>query len=110
LPTFTLSRSRPPRAFTIALDVARLDDESVRWDYSGRYMYGRTCFGLVCSLQELSAFLVALGAELGEAQALEDDETAGEVHDLVRALLSDVSSDNMGLNMIWYFEDVEVTT
>lgn len=63
-------------------------------DYSGRFMYGRTCVGFVCdcvneALEELQGYL-------------QDNnyEDADSIEDLAR-------TDNMGLSMIIYFPLVQ---
>lgn len=64
--------------------------ESIREDYSGRGMYGATCFGLVvdCTSQAVK-FLIALARNL-------EAELADELAD-------NWSQDNMGLSTIVYF-------
>jgi len=73
--------------------AAGLSEEDIRWDYSGRGMYGRECVGLTCSESEMFGFI-------GEvARATEDDDW-----DWVK----DVRSDSMGLDTIWYWPNVSV--
>lgn len=73
-----------------------LDEDALREDYSGRSMYGRTCFGI--TLEQYSEINeVALGVALHEVF----DDTAWE---LARA----ARFDSMGLGRIVYFPGFEV--
>jgi hypothetical protein len=72
-------------------------EEEPRWDYSGRYMYGKTCFGFVGDVSDLAAFFYHL------ALVTEDDDTI--FYDLHRAL----RTDSMGMNTIFYFPGVDVS-
>ena len=74
-----------------ALDQAGLDEEVVHWNYSGRGMYGDTCFGIVGYLPDLIKFIASF-ASFG------DDWT----------WLEDVKEDNMGRQMIFYWPGVKV--
>jgi hypothetical protein len=70
--------------------IGLLDEVDVRTDYSGRGMYGATCFGLVVDKTDL-----LVGLALG--QVLEGlGEDAFEV-------LSNARTDNMGYDTIIYF-------
>jgi len=70
-------------------------DEIIRRDYSGRGMYGDECFGIVCDIQDLLLFVVALTTQ-GDP---DDDEFEWTVMELVKK----ARSDGMGLSTIWYF-------
>jgi hypothetical protein len=72
-------------------------EEEPRWDYSGRYMYGKTCFGFVGDVRDLAAFFYQLACVDG------DDDVI--FYDLHRALCTD----SMGLNTIFYFPGVDVS-
>ncbi len=77
-----------------ALFQADLDERDVSWAYSGRFMYGKTCFGVTASLADFLKFMVYLAAEIGEEEA---------------SLLADkVSSDSLGRSLIYYFPGVNV--
>lgn len=92
-----------PRAqFTIPYDaaveaayVAGLDpDDAIRPDYSGRGMFGDTCFGLVYDEpREAYRFLIALAREL-DLDTVEDMLDTG------------VRQGSMGLGTIAYFPRV----
>jgi len=76
-------------------------DRAIREDYSGRAMYGDTCFGVVLdSTYEFNAFKDAYrGWE--ETHGLDDDES--EVYDPDEGdWLDNARSDSMGLSGIWY--------
>ena len=63
----------------------------VRADYSGRGMYGRTCFALVGQLSDLMKFVMFL-SDL----------------EIMDRSIENVSMDSMGRDMIFYWEDVQV--
>lgn len=79
-----------------ANELADRVDGQVRYDYSGRSMYGATCFGVVCDVNDV-LFGVAL------AQVLPDD-----ADDLAPA----ARTDSMGHDTIVYFPGwtIEVET
>ncbi len=85
------------------LEDVGVDPARVHWDYSGRFMYGRTCFGFVGEDADLVWFFTELGRRLGRD---EDDAgfTEGDVDELVRAL----RTDEMGLDKIYYFPSVDL--
>lgn len=60
----------------------------VRPDYSGRAMYGGTCFAIVGSDQDLLEFMVFLAQEDAEA---------------AETLARSVRRDNMGMDMVFYW-------
>ena len=67
----------------------------LRLDYSGRGMYGKTCFGIVTDYKyEFFTFLV---------------EVAAEDIDVARFLADKATLDNMGMGMIYYFPQVTLT-
>lgn len=70
---------------------------TLRFDYSGRFMFGRTCFGFVGDVHDLAAFFYALGLYPG------GDGGVGD------ALARRLRRDNVGLEMIYYFPGVDVT-
>ena len=76
------------------IDELELDAEAVYSDYSGRNMYGKTCFGLVLP-DHISA--VRLGVTIAQVISNED---------LIVELVSDARTDNMGLEKIIYFPKV----
>jgi len=72
-----------------AADMAGLDtDEDLRRDYSGRFMFGEECFGIVGDAGSYGEFMANV--------AMEDA-------DLAKALAGAVRTDSMGLSTIYYF-------
>ena len=79
-----------------ALDNAGADpDRALRESYSGRAMYGTTCFGITGSIHEYSAFLV-------ELTRLDDEEQYAS------ELAMSVRTDDMGRETIFYFPGIEL--
>lgn len=70
-----------------------LDDEAVYARYSGRGMYGSTCFGLVLDVQDL-----LVGVALAQVFGPDD------AWDIARK----ARTDNMGYSTIVYFPGVEL--
>ena len=68
---------------------SNLEEDDFRTDYSGRYMYGKSCIGVVGNAKDLLSFI------LTAQQHLDDDV----IYDLAGAM----RQDNMGLSMIYYF-------
>jgi len=68
-------------------------------NYSGRFMYGRTCIGIVTDVNslglmyDLTAFIF---------QNLDEDEIEMNSQD-IREFIGNAKMDNMGLSMIIYF-------
>jgi hypothetical protein len=82
---------------------ADLDLETnLTFTYSGRYMYGRQCFGVIGTLEDYGKFLLMLA----EAEANAGNFYGGE---LAWELAQGVSTDNMGFDTIYYFPSVKVT-
>lgn len=65
-------------------------DSIIRPAYSGRGMYGETCFGIVGSDHDLLRFAISLTTEDNQAHFW----------------LPEVRSDQMGLNRIYYWPSV----
>lgn len=65
-------------------------------DYSGRGMYGETCFGIVGNEDDLINFATVISWRLGIKQ---DINTFGDFN----RLMSAKTVDSMGLDTIWYF-------
>lgn len=88
----TYTTTVPRQILEDALQVAELDpDEALREDYSGRFMYGDTCLGIVCDVPQFALFCAALGA------TADDWDFVGRVR-----------SDSMGLSSIFYFPGVGI--
>jgi hypothetical protein len=93
------------------LAEAGVDENRVRWDYSGRGMYGRTCLGFVGGVADLARFFY----QVGLAVALQEEEftTRGEVEGALREedarhLADVVTTDDVGRDTIFYFPGVRV--
>ena len=68
---------------------ADLDEDNIYDDYSGRGMFGDTCFGFTCvSEKEAIGFFVALAENEPE---------------LAKDLIRKLKTDSMGYGMIYYF-------
>lgn len=80
-----------------AMFQAGLDEDCANWAYSGRYMYGKKCFGVVGSINDYSLFLVEL--------ATQDDEG----YDWAAEFAQRVRIDNMASDYIFYFPGIELT-
>jgi hypothetical protein len=82
-----------------ALEDAGLDadDGVIREEYSGRGMYGQTCFALTLDYwSEFALFLV----EFAKAE--------GDQSDIAQELAQNFSSDSMGHGMVFYFRGWEL--
>ena len=94
--------------------VKNADIETYRTDYSGRFMYGQTCIGIIGGNGELLRFAAEVTRYVQALRDLSDEggETADEavaikaVADLSDQLAA-VKSDNMGLDTIYYWPDVQ---
>lgn len=76
-----------------AIDNAPVELDLVE-SYSGRAMYGDTCFGVICSsARAYTLFLLQV--------SLED-------FDLAETLALEARSDNMGRDMIYYFPGLKL--
>jgi hypothetical protein len=69
-------------------------DIDTRWDYSGRFMYGKRCFGIVGGSRDMSVFLLNV---LPKYYSTED----------VPADWYENARDNMANDMIFYWPDIE---
>lgn len=87
-----------------ALDIADMESEDgPRWGYSGRGMYGRTCFGFVGNMQDYSNFLLAL-VEVFFDQTEDIDQSK-----YLASLFGErVATDSMGYDTIFYFPGIQV--
>lgn len=80
------------------VEVDTGSDDVVREDYSGRGMYGATCFGVVVASYELLQVGVAIERLLSRHNS--DDDTI--------KLLKSASTDSMGMSTIVYFRGFEL--
>ncbi len=77
-----------------AVFQAGLDEDSVTETYSGRYMYGKTCFGIIGHIQDFAMFLVELATHHTEGY-----EYASEFAQRMKM-------DNMANDYIFYFPGI----
>ena len=79
----------------------------VRPDYSGRGMYGHTCFGIVGSARDLARFLIELSDIIDGLNSYEGDEH-GQFVDTDMEPWYDVHQDSMGWDTIYYWPSIRV--
>lgn len=90
----------------------RLEEEglNVRDDYSGRFMYGKLCFGVIVS--QLATALYDVTEALREIiikEKRDDLNLAKEAADMLEdGNLTEFRTDNMGLDYIIYFPHITV--
>ena len=95
--------------------IERAAVASARTDYSGRFMHGDTCIGIVGDASTLVRFVQAAATQLGEITAAspagtpEANARAAEALREFLPQLSQARSDNMGLETIYYWPGVQVT-
>lgn len=78
----------------IIVDAAEANGFEPRFDYSGRGMYGKKCFGIVGSFSDIGGFFTNV------AMSCQEEEI--ELSDFGDCVTS-VSMDNMGTESIIYF-------
>jgi hypothetical protein len=85
-----------------ALDARGINGYSIRNDYSGRGMYGDSCFGITFEdgLRAALVFFASLGYYVGEQQHLPSPDFEDDFAD---KLASAARYDQMGLSIIVYF-------
>tara|TARA_Y100001973_G_scaffold106687_1_gene186522 strand:- start:3691 stop:4002 length:312 start_codon:yes stop_codon:yes gene_type:complete len=85
----------------IASAIEDLDcEEKLYANYSGRYMYGKTCIGIVGD--DVHSDLIQF---ISSIVSLVDKEELEEILEY----FSDCKMDNMGLNSILYFPNVQLS-
>ncbi len=87
-----------------ALDYVGLYDYEVRVGYSGRGMYGATCFGIVSDGNEASAALAMVKA----TASCNPDYDLEEILDAVCGITARQNRDNMAMQSIVYFPGWEL--
>lgn len=81
-----------------AYDAGLEPEEAIRTSYSGRFMYGSKCLGLVHgTIGELLTFVISL------ADRVNQDSSDDDLH-----WLDGARQDNMGMDMITYWPNVTV--
>lgn len=81
---------------TDAFDLAfpALLDEQIRTDYSGRFMFGKTCFGIVGNTGTLGVFMAHVAVLIPELRDYD--------------FITNLRWDEMGLDMIYYWPDIQI--
>lgn len=94
----------------VLLEDAEIDERAARWHYSGRGMYGRTCFGFTGGTRDLARFFAQLGHQVGQAYERDAERTEEDdrLDDLLEELQRTLTTDSLGLDSIFYFPGVEV--
>ena len=70
------------------------DPDTIRWDYSGRGMYGETCFSIVGEMRDLGAFMATVVPHID--------------HEIVPiSAWADVRQDSMGLQSVFYWTKIK---
>lgn len=87
------------------LDDCGIEESQIRWDYSGRGMYGRVCFGFTGRYSHLFEF----GIRLGIVQVDLESSDEGVPLDL-ESFSADLCIDNMGYDYIFYWPNLQVTS
>lgn len=95
--TTKTTRTITSRDFTDMLEAVGLNEYEIREDYSGRGMYGSTCFGVTVEPSNVRYVYAALGYGMGYAEA--DCENL----DPWESLLRRASQDSMGRDAVVYF-------
>jgi len=80
-----------------ALEDACIKEEDQVDDYSGRFMFGETCFGFIGGVGMFAEFISGLKAQ-------ESDEALGLADDLAKR----VKTDSMARDTIFYFPGVKL--
>ncbi len=101
------------KAIKSACDDA--EDMRFRESYSGRGMFGRTCVSVVGCMQSFQQMMFTVLAE--SASELQDTTIDGTEEEAAEAFsqhmsfiqhITDFKMDSMGLDTIFYWEDLEV--
>lgn len=80
---------------TAAIDYSETDFQ-FRTDYSGRWMMGATCFGLVGTIQDLMDFMLNVAAQIQDVQGNEVP------------WLACPAQDSMGMDYIFYWPNIVI--
>lgn len=79
-------------------------DSTIRTDYSGRGMYGRTCVGYTGENVLMFAFRLAVTL----AEQINDPAELFDVEDMLEAIGSP-STDSLGWNTLYYWPNITAT-
>jgi len=102
MPDFEIDKNHLEEAVRHTEDAVTLNTS-----YSGRFMFGEKCVGVIGNLAGYGKFLLALLEVLEDAddKGFYDGEPYGDVY----ALAESVKMDNLGLDHVFYFPGVTVT-
>lgn len=75
------------------------DPDNLRYDYSGRAMYGRTCLAIVGEFRDLGAFMATVITQL-----YKDHEDL----EIPTRAWGDLRQDSMGLQSVFYWPQINV--
>lgn len=96
--------------FDIITTAAEDNNFSCRDDYSGRCMYGKTCFGIVGNMSDIGGFFIGLTENvLAYQEDNEDNQVINEQCGDLLNCFNKVSIDSMGLDSIIYFNRLQIT-
>lgn len=88
---------------TEILEEIEVQDEQVRCDYSGRGMYGKTCFALVGGYATLTTFVAEVARRQGLFDATGDDSVNPDLFDALDAIVNGLAVDQLGHDLIFYW-------
>ena len=86
-----------------AMNDADLDIDQLRRDYSGRFMYGRTCIGIVGTSRDLMRFALLVMPQVVDELQTGDRDVIPQVPEE----WLDIRTDDMGRDMIFYWPSVQ---
>lgn len=90
-----------------ALEQVGIHDYDIRLDYSGRGMYGDSCFGIVTDDGSPATLGIAFFLAAISSQPLNRIDPLDEVEDVVH-LADSARTDSMGLGQVIYFPGWEL--
>ena len=79
--------------------------DAVRLQYSGRYMYSKTCVGFVTGSPIKELVNLALSAHV-DADSFVDEKEGDDFLKMVSSALRNAQTDNMGTKTIVYFPQI----
>lgn len=92
-----------------ALELASVDYDGIRPDYSGRGMYGETCLGITFDdYGQLATFLVELTGLFAETTMDDEEPCVYDVIQPARDLARKLRTDSMGYQVIAYWPGIEI--
>lgn len=87
-------------------------DLTIRYNYSGRCMYGKTCLGIVGDFNDLKGLLKHVLHELNnQVMDCDNDDDMRSIlysNDEIIDMVMDYNMDSMGLDQIMYWKNIDV--